>query len=574
MKRYLFISIFLIFIAHLAQAQVYPPNFQCVQNDTLRWENVQNPCGVFQRFLIYGSQNKTGPYVQIASITDINVNLFYHVHLPNQSWYYFMQSRHDCPGQPTINSDTLNGSSPATPLLNTVTVEGNKAQVEWQLSTDKKVNGYIIYKATSAGIKPIDTVFNDNKYRDLNSSPDKKREIYYVLAMNRCGGTSIFGKPHQSIQAFVKQDECEREAILTWNRYKDWGGIAKHEIWVKQGNLPYSKVDTVAGKDTTFIYKGLKDKEKYCFYIRSVQQGNPKIVAKTNEVCIVGNLVESTEFIIVKNIEVNSKGEASFTWIWNNTADLDSIKIKRALDGKTFKDISSLSVKNYTSENTFMDKTPIGGKDKEYYGIYTSDICDNYAFAPFYTIDIKGKAEDSHSNTLNWTAHHLGKNVDYELYRSAKGVDTKVWDAKDKFQFIDTFDPLNPDNVVLCYYVVAYAWDTFPNGKQVRVRSKSNTVCVSQTASIFAPNAFAPRGINQEFRPQISFNEQLESYLMEIYDRNGAKIFETKELSIGWNGKVNNNGSEMQQDVYVYFIRAIQKNGKVNETKGTVMLLR
>jgi gliding motility-associated-like protein len=127
---------------------------------------------------------------------------------------------------------------------------------------------------------------------------------------------------------------------------------------------------------------------------------------------------------------------------------------------------------------------------------------------------------------------------------------------------------------VLCYYVVAYAWDTFPNGKLVRVRSKSNTVCVSQTASIFTPNAFAPRGINQEFRPQISFNEQLESYLMEIYDRNGAKIFETKELSVGWNGKVNNNGSEMQQDVYVYFIRAIQKNGKVNETKGTVMLLR
>jgi gliding motility-associated-like protein len=486
-----------------------------------------------------------------------------------------MQSRYDCPGQPSINSDTLNGAPPAVPIINAVTVENNKAQIEWQLSSDKRVNAYIIYRLTNAGIKPIDTVFNDNKFRDLGSNPDKMREQYFLLAMNRCGTTSIFGTPHNSIRATVTQDECERAAILKWNPYKDWkGGIAKHEIWVKKGNTPYVRVDTLQGKDTIYTYKGLKDKEKYCFYIKSFQKENSKITAKTNEVCLVGNVLETTEYIIVKNIEINNKNEVSFTWVWNNGADLDEIKIKRAVDGKTFKDISSIPVKNYASEITFADKTPIGN-NKEYYGIYSLDICDNFAFAPFYTINIKGKIQDNRSNTITWTEHHLkNTKVDYELYRVVNGVDTKVWEAKNKFEFTDTFDPLNPDNALLCYYVVAYAWDTLPSGKAVRTRSKSNTTCVSQTPSIFAPNAFAPRGVNQEFRPMVSFNEQLENYSMQIFDRNGAKLFETNNLAIGWNGKINNTGQEMPQGVYVYYVKVNQKNGTSNEAKGTLMLLR
>jgi hypothetical protein len=70
MIRFFFIGIILFFISTFATAQVYPPNFQCVQNDTLRWESVSNPCGPFQKYLIYGSQNKTGPYIQLAAITD------------------------------------------------------------------------------------------------------------------------------------------------------------------------------------------------------------------------------------------------------------------------------------------------------------------------------------------------------------------------------------------------------------------------------------------------------------------------------------------------------------------------
>lgn len=575
--RHIFNILFLCIIAQSnITAQVYPPTLKCVQNDTIRWEPFNNTCGAFQRFLIYGSLSKNGPYVQIASITNFNVTSYFHIHPKNENWFYFMQSRYDCPGQPLINSDTLDGSTPVAPIIQAVSVEGKNISVTWEPSKDKRVNGYIVYKQTDLGVKPIDTLFSSTKFIDFNASPDKKRELYYVLGINKCGGTSLFGKAHQSIQLEVLQDECERAAILQWNPYKDWeNGIAKHEIWMREGNQPYVKIDSVNATDTFYIYKGLKDKQKFCFYVKSIQKDNPKYTANTNEVCIDGNVVKSIEFIVIKNLEINKNGEASFTWIWNNDGDLDSIKIKKAIDGGEFKEISSLPTNNYAAEITFSDKSALDNTKRSFYEIYSLDICDNYTLARFPTIHLEGKPLDNRSNFISWTPHFIDDvNTEYELYREINNVETKIWESKNEFEFTDPFDPLNPDNAVICYYVVSYAYDTLPNGKPIRVRSKSNTACVSQTAGLFVPNAFAPRGINQEFRPLISFNDQIESFSMRIFDKYGAKVFESTNLEIGWNGKINNIGKELPQETYVYYIEMKQKNGKSNTRKGTVFLLR
>jgi gliding motility-associated-like protein len=166
------------------------------------------------------------------------------------------------------------------------------------------------------------------------------------------------------------------------------------------------------------------------------------------------------------------------------------------------------------------------------------------------------------------------QSVDYELYRVSNGFETQIWTSANKNEFNDQFDPSVDENALLCYYVVAYAWDTLPNGKPVKVRSRSNTTCINQTSDVFVPNAFAPRGINQEFRPVVSFSQQIKEYLMQIYDRNGAKIFESTKFDIGWNGKIDGIGQDLMQGVYVYYVKIVQNNDKTIENKGTVFLLR
>ncbi len=569
-----FISFYFSIVSH---SQVLAPEIKCVQNDTVKWNLPNNSCGAFFSYLVYGSKNKKGPYVLLEAVTNQAQKSFFHQHPPGESWYYFLQSKFNCPGIPIVSSDTLTGAAPGLPIIESVSVENGAVEINWSPSSSKNVTGYIVYKQTNLGVKPYDTLYNATKFIDKNVMPSKQKESYYVLALDRCNNTSLFEKAHSSIQSKTIQDECERSVLLSWNKYNTWkNGALRHEIWVKQGSSNYILSDTVAAKDTSFIYKNLKDNDKYCFYIRSVQKDNPKFAAKTNEICITSDVVQPTDFILVKNLNIDAKGEVSFTWIWNNDADLDSIKIKKAVDGKTFKDIASLPVKPLNGEVSFTDKGFVAGTEPTYYGIYSLDKCDNFVFAPFNTLSIVGTAASNGVNNLKWTNHYVQgvQNVDYELYRVANGFETQIWTSVNKNEFNDQFDPNVDENALLCYYVVAYAWDTLPNGKAVKVRSRSNTTCVNQTSGVFVPNAFAPRGINQEFRPVVSFSQQIKEYLMQIYDRNGAKIFESTNFDIGWNGKVDGNGQELMQGVYVYYVKIVQNNDKKIENKGTVFLLR
>ena len=560
-----------------AKSQVLPPEIRCVQNDTVKWNLPNNGCGAFISYLVYGSKNQKGPYILLASVPSQNQKTFYHKHPQGESWYYFLQTKANCPGLPVVSSDTLTGASPELPTLQSVSIENGAVEVNWTPSVSKNVASYIIYKQTVAGIKPIDTIFTGNKFVDKNVMPVKNRETYYVISQDRCGNTSLFEKSHTTIQSKASQDECERSAKLIWNRYKDWkGGTQNHEVWVKEGGGNYAIAGTTAEKDTFFTYKNLKDKEKYCFYVKSIQKDNPKYFSKTNETCIASDIIKSTEFILVKNLNIDANGEVSFTWVWNNDADLDSIKIKKSFDGKNFKDIASLPVKSLAGEVSYIEKGSAINSEPVIYGIYALDKCDSFTFAPFNTLNIKGKIASSGVNNLTWTNHYVKgvDKVEYELYRNVNGIESQVWATVNENEFNDKFDLSNDENARICYYVVAYAWDTLPNKKPVRVRSRSNTVCVEQTSGVFIPNAFAPRGVNQEFRPLISFSGQIKKYTMLIFDRYGAKVFESNNFDNGWNGKLNGTGKDMDQGIYTYYISVTQNNDKTIENKGTVFLLR
>lgn len=573
--RFLYTLILTVFVVFFAKAQVFPPFLKCIQNDTLRWDAANNTCGAFQRYLIYGSIDKAGPYVQLGSISTNGSGSFYHSHPVGQTWYYFMQSRFDCPGQPIISSDTLTGDSPEVPIIRSVSVENGKAQVQWNPAKDKRIFAYIIYKVKPNGVQPIDTVYSNTVYIDNNSDPTTQREQYYVLGLDRCGNTSIFGEPQRSSLLSVKQDACKQAAVLTWNEYAWNTGVASYEIYVKVGNSFYKKVGSTLPKDTTFTYTGLKNKEKYCFYVKAIQE-KTGYSAKTNELCLTGAVVNATEYIIVKNVTVASDGKVSFTWIWNSDAALEAIKIKRSDNGTDFKEIASLPTANYAQEITYTDNTATNGA-KTFYTIFAQNQCGDVATETFFTTNIQASVLDNRSNNITWTPHFLSASAktDYELYKVIKGSETKIWDAKDKNEFVDPFDPLDPDNAQICYYVIAFSWDTIPaTGKAVRVRSSSNLSCVSQASNIFAPNAFAPKGRNQEFRPLISFTEQIATYSVQVFDRYGAEVFQTNDYTVGWNGRLNNSGREMPQDVYVYYVKIVQKNGKINDAKGTVTLLR
>ena len=122
-----------------------------------------------------------------------------------------------------------------------------------------------------------------------------------------------------------------------------------------------------------------------------------------------------------------------------------------------------------------------------------------------------------------------------------------------------------------CYYVTAvnkYGTESAP----------SNTVCKENCPVIELPNVITPNGDgkNDTFKPLDcpSFVQAIE---FKVFNRWGAKVFDTKDVNINWDGK-NNSGNELSAGQYYYeltvYFESVQRGGKPAQFKGWVQVLR
>jgi gliding motility-associated-like protein len=90
---------------------------------------------------------------------------------------------------------------------------------------------------------------------------------------------------------------------------------------------------------------------------------------------------------------------------------------------------------------------------------------------------------------------------------------------------------------------------------------------------VFIPDAFTPDGagpnVNNTFAP-VAMNYK--NAVMKIYNRWGEKLYETDDLTKGWDGYAN--GAVCADGVYLYSIRLYSLDDEVYEYSGSITLLR
>lgn len=103
-----------------------------------------------------------------------------------------------------------------------------------------------------------------------------------------------------------------------------------------------------------------------------------------------------------------------------------------------------------------------------------------------------------------------------------------------------------------------------------------NTVIIDADVALYVPNAFTPGDdniLNDNFLPYISGIDN-SSFMMEIYDRWGEKIFNSSDINYGWNGRKNNVGQQVQIDVYVWKIYFKDAKNKKYQRVGHVTVVK
>jgi gliding motility-associated-like protein len=103
--------------------------------------------------------------------------------------------------------------------------------------------------------------------------------------------------------------------------------------------------------------------------------------------------------------------------------------------------------------------------------------------------------------------------------------------------------------------------------------SSMKKVVIGPDIIIFVPDAFTPDNAgpneNNTFKPYVINNK---TYEMLIFNRWGEKMYETTDLTKGWDG--NYKGQPAQDGVYVYKMMVTSLEDKVFQYNGTFTLIR
>lgn len=101
--------------------------------------------------------------------------------------------------------------------------------------------------------------------------------------------------------------------------------------------------------------------------------------------------------------------------------------------------------------------------------------------------------------------------------------------------------------------------------------SKSSSVEIMESCSVFFPSSFTPNGdgLNDYFN---IIPENVSEFTLTIFDRWGTALFTTSDFDFGWDGMLN--GSEAPIDTYVYFATGTRRDGRPFRVNGSVAVIR
>ena len=135
----------------------------------------------------------------------------------------------------------------------------------------------------------------------------------------------------------------------------------------------------------------------------------------------------------------------------------------------------------------------------------------------------------------------------------------------------------------------SYIWSTGELIRNIEIRRAGNYIltvtnfdnCVGNDTLIIKeincipigiPNAFTPNndGKNDLFKPGI--NIEISSYQLQVYNRAGQLIYQTKDYGQGWDGRFR--GQQQSSDNYIYQISCRNVEGKLFNYSGNIMLIR
>ncbi|MBI1286773.1 MAG: hypothetical protein GC178_04265 [Flavobacteriales bacterium] len=503
-----------------------------------------------------------------------------------------------CTSVSNVVGDVLN--NPATPdpqPIDSVTVDPVTGLVTicWPPNTSLNVVEYNVYwNPNHFTWNPLTTVqgYNTTCWTDPNPAAQNGPVWYQVTATNNCNEEGLpYGSGvdqtdyHETMWLQGNYVHCEKTVELQWNPYRYWPeGVKQYEIYASLDGQPEVKVGIVPDTVRTFTHTNLQESSKYCYYVRAVKNAPTRITSTSSDTCFVIYVPKRPDYQYNYNttVQAGNTGVEDYIFI-DSTSGYKGLEIQRGLDPESMKYLWFIP---FDPATRYYQYTDVGARPEYhsyYYQIIGVDSCQLYAdtMNMSRTIYVEAVANADRTNDLQWNEYEgwIGGVTSYNIYRQIGGLggpfDYLTTVPSSQLTYKDSVVEIITGDGNFCYYIEAVQGVGASVGPVVAPpdpvvfmeTSRSNEACAHQTPNVFIPNAFMPEGVNNIFKP-VTVYVDYESYLFQVYNRWGGKIFETTDPEQGW------NGDKADQGAYAYYIRFVSASGESYSKRGTVTLIR
>lgn len=456
------------------------------------------------------------------------------------------------------------------------TSNGN-VNINWELNGSEDTEAYIVFYFDGSGWVILDTVYgyNNVNYTHVGAGADMQSMSYGIAAYDSCtaGGsnnTSAMGQFHETM--FLQHEElvCESGIRLNWNAYQFWpGGVAQYEIYGAENGGAYVSMGST--NNSTIDIVGLNVGSTYCFVIKAISTSG--LSSLSNKLCHTIYAPVQPTMGYLSTVTVNGSN-IQLRYMGDPAASLQAIRIQRSnYVAGPYQTIATTAVTggitSYTDQNVQVDAR------NYFYRVIAIDTCGNESIISNYGKNILCEVTSDdylHKNTITWDnyADWDGGVDEFEVYRSINGVvdPTPIALLNNAANILeDDVSHLLDADGEFCYLIKAIE---NTNSFGISEYSNSNLACTYMQSLIYVPNAIVTNGVNQEFKPVMSFFD-FTNYELSIFTKWGDKIFTSKDINVGWKGE---NADGTKQDVYVYLIEYSDSRGILHSKRGTVTVVQ
>jgi len=465
---------------------------------------------------------------------------------------------------------------PVTPIFILVTLNpttGN-AEMTWSPSPSSDVAGYVVYLYKNGEGYAIDTIYDRNATSYSTPRPFTKyfSESYVVAAIDSSGNISPLSNELQTIHSEALADTCSKKIMISWNKYLSSPvKVTGYDVYASVNGGTYYLAGHVSDVDTSLELNDFINGSTYCFIVKALLENG--LASGSNNPCILVRTQITPAWINADFATVKATGEVVLSFSIDPASETDLYILERKIGNSgSFNQISQ--IRTHDKKINYNDN----GADPEqvnYYRIWAVNNCNIPAITSNPASNILLTAQISGNDIiLNWNK--------YREWRGTVSSYRLFMDTGDGFKETTS---VNPEDTVfrvsipeimydliqgkVCFYISA---SESGNPYGIAGESDSNNSCVVVEELITVPNVFTPDGDlkNDLFRPVLTFTPS--EYRLLVSNRQGKTLFETNDFMEAWDG--TDNGSAVNEGVYLWFIKIKTQEGKGISRTGTVTVVK